>query len=45
MRVVGTFMVFNAGIYDVEKYWLKWLRVLDCVKRTWVRVLSMSIVC
>ena len=32
MRVVGTFVAFNAGIYDVEQYWLKWLRVLGCVR-------------
>jgi len=25
-------MAFNSDIYDVEKYWLKWLRVLYCVK-------------
>jgi len=32
MRVVGVFKAFNAECYDVEKYYLKWLRVLDCVK-------------
>jgi len=38
-------MAINVNCYDVEKYWLKWLRVLDCVERIWVRVLSMPIVC
>jgi len=33
MRVVEAFMTFNSGWCDVEKYYLKWLRVLDCVKR------------
>jgi len=31
MQVIGAFKVFNADCYDVEKYWLKWLRVLYCV--------------
>jgi len=28
MRVIGAFMAFNTNIFDVEKYYLKWLRVL-----------------
>ena len=32
MQVVGAFKAFNVDCYDVEKYQLKWLRVLDCVK-------------
>jgi len=27
-------MAFNGDCYDVEKYYLKWLRVLGCVERT-----------
>jgi len=27
-------MTINASFYDVEEYWLKWLRVLSGVKRT-----------
>jgi len=38
-------MAFNADFYDVEKYYLKWLRVLDNVERTWFQVLCMSFVC
>jgi len=44
MRVVKTFIAFNANLYDVESQMVKWLRVLDCVERTWVRVLCMPIV-
>jgi len=25
-------MVFNSDLYDVKKYYLKWLRVLNCVR-------------
>jgi len=25
-------MAFNGDCYDMEKYYLKWLRVLDCVR-------------
>ena len=32
MRVVGAFMAFISNLYDVEKYQLKWLRVLDYVR-------------
>jgi len=32
MRVVEAFMAFNSGLCDVEKYYLKWLRVLNCVR-------------
>jgi len=32
MQVVGAFKAFNADCYDVEKYWLKWLRVLNYVR-------------
>jgi len=32
MRVGRTFMVFNSDLYDVKKYYLKWLRVLNCVR-------------
>ena len=32
MRVVGAFMALNVNFHDVEKYFLKWLRVLDCVR-------------
>jgi len=32
MRVVGGFKEFNADCYDVEKYKLKWFRVLKCVR-------------
>ena len=38
-------MAFNGDCYDVEKYYLKWLRVLGCVERTQVRVLCMSLMC
>ena len=38
-------MAINVVCYDVEKYQLKWLRVLSYVERTWVRVLWMLIVC
>jgi len=30
MRAEGAFMTLNANCYDVEKYYLKWLRVLNC---------------
>jgi len=32
MGIVGAFKGFNADGYDVEKYYLKWLRVLKCVR-------------
>jgi len=32
MRVVGAFMAFNIDWCDVAKYYVKWLRVLNCVK-------------
>ena len=32
MRVIGAFKEFNVVCYEVEKYKLKWLRVLNCVK-------------
>jgi len=32
MWVVGAFKEFNADCYDMEKYLLKWLRVLKCVR-------------
>jgi len=32
MRVVRAFMTFNSNMYDVEKYLLKWLRILNGVK-------------
>ena len=38
-------MILNYVMYDVEKYYLKWLRVLGLSERTWVRVLCMPIVC
>ena len=38
-------MTLNVIWYDVEKYQLKWLRVLDLCERTWVQVLGMPIVC
>ena len=38
-------MTLNYGQYDVEKYQLKWLRVLWLYERIWVRVLCVSIVC
>ena len=38
-------MALNVDCYDVEKYQLKWLKVLGYAKRTWVRVLCMSFVC
>ena len=34
-------MTLNYGWYDVEKYQLKWLRVLWLCESTWVRVLCM----
>jgi len=30
--VVGTLIALNVNWYGVEKYKLKWLRVLDCVR-------------
>jgi len=33
MRVIEAFKKFNAENHDVEKYYLRWLRVLDSVKR------------
>ena len=39
MQVVGAFMVINVSLYDVEKYQVKWLRVLDYAERTWIRIL------
>ena len=38
-------MAFNVVYYDVEKYQLKWLRVLWMCESIWVRVLYMLIVC
>jgi len=38
-------MTLNVNWYDVEKYWLKWLRVLDLCERTWVQVLCLPILC
>ena len=38
-------MTFNADLYDVGKYQLKWLRVLGYIERMQVRVLCMLIVC
>ena len=35
-------MAFNGDCYDMEKYQLKWLRVLSLCERTQVRVLCMS---
>ena len=32
-------MTFNVGFYDVEKYYLKWFRVLGYYEGTWVQVL------
>ena len=32
MRVVEAFMALSVNCCDVEKYWLKWLRVLNCVR-------------
>jgi len=32
MRVEEAFKAFNAECYDVEKHYLKWLRVLNCVR-------------
>jgi len=32
MQVVGAFMALNIVWWDVEKYKLKWLRVLECVR-------------
>jgi len=32
MRAVEAFMALNSNLYNVEKYLLKWLRVLDCVR-------------
>jgi len=34
MRVVGAFTTFNADYYDVEKYYVKWFRLLGCDERT-----------
>jgi len=45
MWVIEAFKAFNIKGYDVEKYYLKWLRVLWLCERTWVRVLCMPIVC
>ena len=36
-------MSFNANLCDVEKYWLRWLRVLGCVERTWVGILCIQL--
>jgi len=30
MQVVGVFMALNSKLYDVEKYYLKWLGALIC---------------
>jgi len=32
MWVVRALVEFNADCHDMEKYKLKWLRVLDCVR-------------
>ena len=32
MWVGEAFMALNVNLYDVKKYQLKWLRVLDCVR-------------
>jgi len=45
MRVEGAFMVLIVVYCGVEKYQLKWLRVLWLCERTWVRVLCMPIMC
>jgi len=45
MWIVGVFMALNVDKGDVEKYQLKWLRVLSCVERTWVWVFCMPIMC
>jgi len=37
-------MAFNVDLYDVEKYYFKWLRLLGCVERTWVQFLCMPLV-
>ena len=41
MQVGRTFMVFNSNLFNVEKYQLNWLRVLNLCERTWVQVLCM----
>ena len=38
-------MALNINPHDMEKYQLKWLRVLYICERTWVQVLYMLIVC
>ena len=45
MWVREDFMALNTNFHDVEKYYLKWLRVLWLCDRTWVWVLSMPNVC
>jgi len=45
MWVVGAFMALNIDYYGVEKYYVKWLRVLWLCETTWVQVLGMPIVC
>ena len=45
MRVMRAFMVINSNMYDMEKYLLKWLRVLYMCERTWVQVLCMPFIC
>jgi len=45
MWVWETFMTLKVNLHDVEKYLFKWLRVFRLCERTWVRVLSMPIVC
>jgi len=45
MRVEDTFMAFIVVEWDVEKYYLKLLRVLGLCEGTWVWVLSMLIMC
>ena len=44
MRVREAFLALNSNILDVEKCWLKWLRVVWLCERTWVRV-CMPVVC
>jgi len=45
MWVVRAFMWLNVDFCDVEKYLLKWLRVLGYGEGTWIRVLCMLIKC
>ena len=38
-------MTLDVDYCDMEKYYLKWLRVLSYVERTCVQVLCMSFMC